>query len=189
MSIVVNINPKENNIDSKHYFTRWYENADGLDTKFLEAVKNAANSSEFPNIIIEDVTINTGGCFSEWKSESFPAIQFYSSRDDLSNYRCCFTVNKFGNILQVSLIFITHIEGGCLPALIKLASAFKLGTLFGGGRSLKADDYDAAFNNLVWMILDVADKTLDITPLHKEDASKSQEGGKKGGGFLSSLLG
>ena len=46
----------------------------------------------------------------------------------------------------------------------------------------------AAFNNLVWMILDVADKTLDITPLHKEDASKSQEGGK-GGGFLSSLLG
>ena len=46
----------------------------------------------------------------------------------------------------------------------------------------------AAFNNLVWMILDVADKTLVITPLHKEDASKSQEGGK-GGGFLSSLLG
>ena len=58
----------------------------------------------------------------------------------------------------------------------------------GGGKSLKADDYEAAFNNLVWMILDVADKTLDITPLHKEDASKSQEGGK-GGGFLSSLLG
>ena len=74
-----------------------------------------------------------------------------------------------------------------MPALIKLASVFKLGTLFGGGKSLKADDYEAAFNNLVWMILDVADKTLDITPLHKEDASKSQEGGK-GGGFLSSLL-
>ena len=188
MSSIVNINPKQNIIDSKYYFTRWYENAEGLDTRFLEAVKNAAKNSEFPNIIIEDVTINTGGCFSEYKSESFPAVQFYSGRDDLSNYRCCFTVSKFGNVLQISLLFIEHVEGGCVPAIVKLANAFKLGALFGGGKSLKADDYEAAFNNLVWMILDVAEGTLDITPLRKEDASKEQNSGKSGG-FLGNLLG
>ena len=188
MSTIVNINPKQNIIESKYYFTRWYEDAEGLDGKFLEAVKNAAKSSEFPNIVIEDVTINTGGCLSEYKSESLPAVQFYSGRDDLSNYRCCFTVSKFGNVLQISLLFIDHVEGGCIPFLIKLLTAFKLGTFFGGGKSLKADDYEAAFNNLVWMILGVAEKELNVMPLRKEDAEK-ESNNSKNSGLLSKLFG
>ena len=191
MSTIVNIDPKENNIQSTYYFTRWYENAEGLDSKFLEAVKNAAKESEFPNMIIEDVTINTGGCLSQYKTESFPAVQFYSGREDLSDIRCCVTVSKFGNVLQVSLLFIEHVKGGCLPAITNFFKLLNwipfLGALLGGGKSLKDDDYEAAFNNLVWMILKVADKKIGVTPLRQEDAEKEQSGAK--GGILGSLLG
>ena len=78
-----------------------------------------------------------------------------------------------------------------MPAITKLFKILNwiplLGTLLGGGKSLKDDDYEAAFNNLVWMILKVADKKIGITPLRQEDAEKEQSNTK--GGILGSLLG
>ena len=168
MNKIVNIEPKKNNITSRHYSTIWYKDAEGLESKFLDEIKNAVSKSKFPDIIIEDITIKTGGCMGQWKDEQFEAVQLYSNRDDLKNNRCAFSATQLGNLLHISLYFIQHVTvnpAGCFPLLNLFNS--------GGGASLKEDDYKHAFENLVWMVFKEAEKNIPLDPVHIEKADRS----------------
>ena len=106
---IVQIDPKENIITGTQWQTLWYDkDATGFEEKFRAEVKSAVEKSGFPDLAIEDVTVKTGGCFTPYKSEQFEAVQIYSTQGELQSFRCCFTAERFGNIMHIRIYFIAN---------------------------------------------------------------------------------
>ena len=174
---IVNIDPKENMITGKYSKTLWYSlNADGFEIKFLEEVKSSLEKSGFPNLAVEEVTIKTGGFTTGYKNEQFEALQFYSKREDLEANRCCFSATQFGNVMHISIYFITNNEGGCAKGLSKLLSM-----LSGDGRkSLKEEEYAQAWQDFILMLLNDAIRNLPVQAAHDKDTDGSSGLSAKG---------
>ena len=178
---IVSIDPKENIITGRRWYTLWYDNASGYESAFLEKLKANLDSSGFPDIVYEDVTIKTGGCLSGYKNEQFEAVQVYSKHEDLDTFRCCFTATQFGNIMHVSCYFITNNSGGCAKIINNIVSLFS-----GNGRlSLKEDEYRQDWNDFVSLLFKHTIETLPTKPTHTEKGDGND--GVAGGGLLGKL--
>tara|TARA_B110000046_G_scaffold66990_1_gene74938 strand:+ start:112 stop:672 length:561 start_codon:yes stop_codon:yes gene_type:complete len=178
---IVSIDPKENTITGRRFYTLWYDNASGYETAFLEKLRNNLDSSGFPDIAYENVTIKTGGCMSGYKNEQFEAVEVYSKHKDLSSFRCCFTAARFGNIMHISCYFITNSSGGCLKFINKIISL-----LSGAGKlSLKEDEYKQAWNDFISLLFKHTIETLPTQPTHTKEGDGND--GPNGGGLLGKL--
>ena len=178
---IVQIDPKENIITGTLWQTLWYaKDAEGFEQKFRDEVKNAVQKSGFPDIVTEDVTVKTGGCFSPYKAEQFEAVQIYSQKKELESFRCCFTAEQFGNIMHIRIYFIENTKGGCAKLINKIISIFEGGGLV----SLKFNRYSEAWTDFIGMLFDQAIENLPIKPAFKE---KGEESSSKAGGLLDKL--
>lgn len=161
---IVHIDPKENIITGTLWQTLWYANdVEGFEEKFREEVKRQVEKSGFPDIITEDVVVKTGGCFSQYKSEQFEAVQIYSRKPELESNRCCFTAEQFGNLMHIRIYFIQNNQGGCAKYLKTLTGLFS-----GGIISLKFNRYSQSWTDFIGMLFDQAIEHLPVKPSFKE---------------------
>ena len=171
---IVQIDPKENIITGTQQQTLWYDkDATGFEEKFRAEVKSAVEKSGFPDLAIEDVTVKTGGCFTPYKSEQFEAVQIYSTQGELQSFRCCFTAERFGNIMHIRIYFIANQEGGCAKFINKLLNMFQ----GGGVISLKFNRYNQSWQDFIGMLFRQAIANLPVKPSvsesGKDDSSKA----------------
>lgn len=183
MATDIHMNPATRNITGRFYYTLWYANAAGYSTKFLQAVQQSVAASAFPEVHQENVVVHTGGCYLLGnhfdfgsKKQSFDAVLFHSLRPDLKNQRCIYKATEFGNILHVTLLFFTEVQG-CMAS----ANPVKKGLL--------EEEYEEVFQRLVWMLLVDATARMGVEAIHVEKSERPNSAGEKKGASLCSLLG
>ncbi|MCP4194227.1 MAG: hypothetical protein GY768_26760 [Planctomycetaceae bacterium] len=78
-----------------------YNNAQGYEEKYLEYCEKFANDSEFPNVLVGQIDMITGGVFSK---EQTAAVGVAFEKPTLKGLGIYFRPKRFGNLVHYSLI-------------------------------------------------------------------------------------
>ncbi|MBU1342325.1 MAG: hypothetical protein KKE44_06300 [Proteobacteria bacterium] len=85
-------------------YDRWlvdYDDAQGYEERYLRYCREFARKTEFPNLIVEEVEMVTGGMFSK---ERTPAVVVSFKKSTLKGLGIYFRPQRFGNLVHYSLI-------------------------------------------------------------------------------------
>lgn len=170
-------------INSRYYFTMWFDNATGYSDKFLAEVKKVLQQSNFPQIEYSDAHVQSGGCMGLFGGEQFDAVHISSKQKDLQDLGCLYKSTEFGNLVHISLLFYTKQIGFFAKLAAMLKSLF---SLFGSSSMIKEEEYKEVFNRLLFMSIQEAADKLGVDPLQVEFDSRSNGSSDSSG--LSGLM-